>query len=422
MRKFILQFTIMILSYSYSYAQLPSQDSSYVMVFNDEFNSSTLDANKWSTNVGWGNLNYKLTCVNPGQIPDTVWFPEYYTPGNNLVFTGNSVKLQVKRENYTSTYIHHYNKTSPCGSSCPSWGCKSFASTGTDTCYIPVTASATFKYTSARLVSTKKFKYGYFEIRVKIPDPPTAPATNQGISTNFWLFNGDINTVSWSELDIYEINCRDNRYTNNVHYQKTPTSDPFQEYYHYPNPVLPPQIIYFNSQYKTFGVNWTPDKIDYFMDGNYVRTSFLKPDSLISMPMFIDMNIEQNQFCERVDTLNTVLPYNAEIDYVRVYQLRADCNTSKAYCNNISTHDYKTYQSITIDGGTCVDVLNNKANESYTATDYILLDQGCEIGNNIGAKFEIIKCYTGQDFSNARIGNPPPIEIAPPSWYKRLKH
>jgi beta-glucanase (GH16 family) len=414
MRKFILQIAIMILSYSYSFAQLPSQDSSFIMVFNDEFNGSSLDANKWATNVGWGNLNYKLTCVAPGQVPDTIWYPEYYTPGNNLVYTGNSVKLQVKRQNYTSNYIHHYNKVSPCGSGCPSWGCVSFPS-GTDTCYTPVIDTATFKYTSARLVSKKKFKYGYFEIRVKLPDPPTSPANHQGISTNFWLFSAD-NNVSWSELDIYEINCRDNMYTNNVHFQRSTDT------IHYQYPNISANGLLFNNQYKTFSVNWTPDKMDFYMDGNLIRTNTQKCDSLISMPMLIDMNIEGTQFCERVDTVNTVLPYNAEVDYVRVYQLRADCNTVKAYCNNISTHDYKTYKNITIDGGTCVDVLNNKANESYTATDFILIDQGCEIGNNIGAKFEVIKCYIGQDFSNARSGNPPPIEIAPASWYKRLKH
>lgn len=391
----------------HSYAQLPSQDSSYALVFSDNFNDTTLNTNNWQTNAPYGNIPYKLTCDS---LQDSLWFLEYYTPGNNLTFTGNSVKLQVKREDYTTSYIHHYDTTANCSSiSCPSWACYN------DTCFYPVDSSATFKYTSARLWSKKKFKYGYFEIQVKLPDQPTSPSTYKGISTNFWLYNAD-NTVAWSELDVYEIKCNGNILTNNVHFQKSGSTTPYTNYFdNVPS-------LSFNNQYKTFALNWTPDKMEFYMDGVLLRTNTQKCDSLISMPIYIDMNIDQNQFCERVDTVNTVLPYNVEVDYIKVYQLKTDCNTAKTYCNNIATHDYKTYQSITLDGGTCTDVLNNKPNESFTASDYILFNQGFEAGSNVTAKFDVINCFTGQDFSNSRIANPPPYEIPPASWFERLIH
>ena len=195
----------------------------------------------------------------------------------------------------------------------------------------------------------------------------------------------------------------------------------FEDAYKYPTDINPTTII-FNNQYKTFAVNWTPEKMDFYMNDSLMRTSFLKTDSLISMPIYIDMNIDQNQFCERVDTVNTVLPYNVEVDYIKVYQLKSDCNTAKTYCNTIATHDYKTYQSITIDGGSCTDVLNNKPNESFTASDYILFNQGFEAGSNVTAKFDVINCFTGQDFSDSRIANPPPYEIPLASWFERLIH
>lgn len=398
--------TIMILKDSYSYAQLPSQDSSYAMVFSDDFNDTTLNTNNWQTNAPYGNTPYKLTCGTP---QDSLWFLEYYTPGNNLTFTGNSVKLEVKREDYSGTYVDHYDKAADCAANnCPWWGCIN------DTCYTPDVDTATFKYTSARLWSKKKFKYGYFEIRVKLPDQPTSPATYQGISTNFWLFDAN-NMVDWSELDIYEIKCNGNISGNNIHFRTRGDSMKFTD----PAPHI---AVTFNNQYKTFAVNWTPDKIEFYMNDSLMRTSFLKPDSLISMPIYIDMNIDQNQFCERVDTVNTVLPYHVEVDYIKVYQLKTDCNTAKTYCNTIATHDYKTYQSITLDGGSCTDVLNNKPNESFTASDYILFDQGFEAGSNVTAKFDVMNCFPGQDFSDSRIANPPPYEIPPASWFERLIH
>ena len=155
MRKFTVIIAIMMLTSIYSYAQLPSQDSSYALVFNDDFNDTILNTSNWQTNAPYGNLLYKLTCPpNEFTPPDTIWFLEYYTPGNNLTFTGNSVKLQVKREDYSGTYVHHYDKAADCAANnCPSWGCVN------DTCYTPDIDTATYKYTSARLWSKKKFKY-----------------------------------------------------------------------------------------------------------------------------------------------------------------------------------------------------------------------------------------------------------------------
>lgn len=406
MRKFTLLITIMIAYHSYSFAQMPSQDSSYALVFNDDFNDTILNTNNWQTNAPYGNLQYKLTCSSP---QDTLWFLEYYTPGDNLTFTGNSVKLQVKREDYSGTYVDHYDATPGCDSTCLWWQCKN------DTCYRADVDTATFKYTSARLWSKKKFKYGYFEIRVKLPDQPTPPATYQGISTNFWLYNADGN-VAWSELDVYEINSNGNILTNNVHFKKNGSSIKFE------SPFIYQYSLSFNNSYKIFSINWTPEKMEFYMDGVLLRTNTQKCDSLISMPIYIDMNIDQNQFCERIDTANTVLPYEVEVDYIKVYQRKTDCNTAKTYCNNIATHDYKTYKSIGIDGSSCTDALNNKPNESYTATDYILLDQGFELGNNVAAKFELINCFLGQDYSNSRIANPPPYEIPSVSWFERLIH
>lgn len=416
LRNFNNKVVLLMFTYCYtSYGQLPSQDSSYTMVFNDEFNSTSLDNSKWETNVPWGNYYYKLNCNNPN--PDTLFFVDYFTAGNNLQFTGTSVKLIAKHEKYPAQYIKGWYKSyNPgCATACnPAW-----ANCINDSCILPIVLTDTFQYTTARLWSKKKFKYGYFEIRVRIPDPPTLPSTFQGHSTNFWLFNSD-NNIYISELDIYEIRSSNNIWSNNIHYRRKNYQVEQTDYVEYPSTSSPSPVL-FNNQFRVFSANWTPEKIEFYLDGIYFRTcTLMKQDSLISMPMIVDIGTGFNQFCEPVDTANTVFPYETEIDYIRVYQQRSDCNTSKSYCGNISTHDYKTYKDITIDGSSCSDLVNNKANESYTANDYLLLDQGFEIGNNYTGRFEVIKCFSGQELNNSRIANPPLFEPAPQAWLDRL--
>ena len=408
MRKLILPIIFMMLKITSINAQLPTQDSAYQLIFSDEFNGTTLDTSKWESQYRWGWINYKTSC---GAALDTSYLSQFYTPPNhNHTFDGNAITLQGRKEAYIANYIHHYTKVDSC-TTCPSPGvCKD------NICTTPIIYKDTFEHTVGGLFSKKKFKYGYFEIRVKLPDVPVAPANHKGISTSFWLFNGDQN-VSWSELDFYEIKATNNHLTNNVHYRKKGGPPKVNSGYEHA-----PSLI-FNNAYKTIGANWSPEKIDFYLDGVLLRTTtFLnKCDSLISMPIFLTTKIDLTQFCERIDS-NTVLPYDITIDYIKVYQRKVACDSAKIYCNDLSTHDYKTYESITLDGSGCTDTLNNKANESFTASNYILFNEGFELGTNITSTFEILKCFIGQDFSNKRIGPLPPFEEAPDGWYERENH
>jgi len=53
-------------------------------------------------------------------------------------------------------------------------------------------------------MSKETFKYGYFEIRCKLPKP-VSPKTNKGKGPNFWLWASN-SRVTWSEIDIFEFN------------------------------------------------------------------------------------------------------------------------------------------------------------------------------------------------------------------------
>ncbi|MBB3111656.1 beta-glucanase (GH16 family) [Paenibacillus phyllosphaerae] len=129
---------------------MATANAAYNLVWSDEFNGTSIDANNWSFETGtgsggWGNNEL-----------------EYYTnrAENARIENGNLV-IEARKESYGG-----------------------------------------MNYTSARLKTQgkKSFKYGRIEARIKMP-------VGQGLWPAFWTLGSDINTVGWpksGEIDIME--------------------------------------------------------------------------------------------------------------------------------------------------------------------------------------------------------------------------
>jgi len=389
------------------FAQVPDTTNSYTLIFDDEFNGSSVDGTKWESNVPWGNLPYLMSCRDAYGHSDTLWGEYYYTNFLNCTVSGGTIKMTSKKQTYKGWYYTNYY---PCGT----YNC---GASGTDTCWCASTDSVDFKYTTARLFSKQNFKYGYIEIRAKLPTLPTPPASYKSISTNFWLFSAN-DTTAWSEIDIYEINSNGYNYTSNLHYQKAPTDTHYV--FPFPKDGDPAYPLTIASSFKTYAIDWRPNRVDYYIDGQLITTKTKYADKLIPMPLFIDMAVGASQFCEIIDTVNTVLPYTTEVDYVRIYQRKTDCNTNKTYCNNIASYDSKLDKSITFDGTGCTDAVIGDSNFTAEATDYILMDVGFSVDNNSTVLFNVTGCFTGQVTSSRSLTD---SSIKPfNSWYKRYRH
>jgi hypothetical protein len=130
---------------------------------------------------------------------------------------------------------------------------------------------------------------------------------------------------------------------------------------------------------------------------------------LIEMPMIIENYISGPNFCINVDN-STNFPITYEIDYVKVYQPKMACDTNKTYCNvSASTFNSKLYKTLTIGGSGCTATFNN-GTATAEATDYVLLDDGFEVGTNMTMLINVEECWTDLKYIPNAVGPsaPPP--------------
>lgn len=169
------------------------------------------------------------------------------------------------------------------------------------------------RYTSTRITTAgkKEFRYGYMEARAKL-------ATGQGIWPAFWMLGSNIKQVGWplaGEIDILEYVGREpdmvyttlhtkERHGDNGNSKKTAFPD-IEEGFH------------------IFAINWTPDNIEFYVDGKsvYNFTPHNKTEEVwpYDQPFYFILNtaVGGNFGGPAVD--DGIFPQEFIIDYIRVY-------------------------------------------------------------------------------------------------------
>jgi beta-glucanase (GH16 family) len=168
-------------------------------------------------------------------------------------------------------------------------------------------------YTSTRITTagTKEFKYGYIETRAKLP-------VGQGIWPAFWMLGSNIKQVGWpmaGEIDILEyvgkepdqvftsLHTKDS-HGNTINTKKTEIKD-IEEGFH------------------TYAINWTEDKIEFFVDDKSVytfapatKTTEVWP---YNQPFYFIINVAVGGNFGGPEVDDKIFPQEFVIDYVRVY-------------------------------------------------------------------------------------------------------
>lgn len=168
-------------------------------------------------------------------------------------------------------------------------------------------------YTSARLDTAGKVEraYGRFEARIRIP-------TGQGIWPAFWLLGNDLDTVGWpasGEIDVME------------HIGSEP--DRIVGYLHGPGHDVGgghtlPQGEAFADDFRTYAVEWTPQRITWFVDDvefHSAARSDVGGTWVYDHPFFVVLNVAVGGSWPGAPDASTSFPQRMVVDHVRIIEL-----------------------------------------------------------------------------------------------------
>lgn len=236
------------------------------LVWSDEFDYNGLpDDSKWSYDVGghgWGN--------NESQ---------YYTEGRleNVRVENGVLTIEARKENFEGS-----------------------------------------GYTSTRLVSRNKgdWKYGRFEIRAKLP-------SGRGTWPAIWMLPTDWLYGGWpasGEIDIMEhVGYDMNRIHGTIHTEAFNHTKGTQV----GNSIMASNV---DTEFHVYTLDWWPDRIDIFMDGEKYFTVSDNGSGFAAWPFdqrfHLLLNIAVGGSWGGVQGIDdSIFPQRMEVDYVRVYEL-----------------------------------------------------------------------------------------------------
>ena len=174
-------------------------------------------------------------------------------------------------------------------------------------------------YTSASITTKTiaEFTYGKFEVRAKLP-------SGRGIWPAIWMLGKNIDSVGWpesGEIDIME----------HVGYEKDTIYGTVhtKAYNHGIGTEKGGSVFIENpySEFHTYSVEWTPEKIDFLLDGEvyqqFVNENKTTDEWPFDQAFFLKLNVAVGGSWGGLKGIDdSIFPQRMLVDYVRVYQLK----------------------------------------------------------------------------------------------------
>ena len=256
------------------------------LIWQDEFNGTTLDTSKWNYEQGyylnddpntWGWGNAEL---------------QHYTDSAQNVFVQDG-KLNIRALNDPKSFPQDPNRYA--------------------------------QYSSGKINTKNHFtlKYGRVDFRAKLP-------TGNGVWPALWMLPQDSPYGTWAasgEIDVMEARGRLPASTSGaVHFGGTwPANQHISGEYHFPEG----QNI--NNDYHVYSVVWEEDNIKWYVDGKFFfkRTNEQwyslaapnNPNAPFDQPFYLIMNLALGgNFDGGISPNPSDIPATMQVDYVRVYK------------------------------------------------------------------------------------------------------
>lgn len=236
--------------------------SHWNLVWNDEFDGSSLDSSKWALNLPWGGTDGTNRHHNNHYAS--------YMQDHNVVVEDGKLKLLARREDVKDA------------------------------------KGKTLHFTQAMVTTSKTFRhqYGYWEVRVKLPTE-----AGPGLWPAFWTL-----ADGWPpEMDICEVWTSTNRSHQGLCYRPPatrPTTRGSRERWDDINVDAP-----LPTGWTTYGMEWGPGYQIYNVNGSITKRVY--GEYVPDVPQYILLNSGVD--ADRPPSEATVFPNSFDVDYVRVY-------------------------------------------------------------------------------------------------------
>lgn len=249
------------------------KSTQYKMVWSDEFNGTELNLKNWTydignggANVGWGNNEL-----------------EYYTDRtDNVKVENGSLVITARADNYKGPGMNQ-----------------------------------TVKYTSGRIKSSglQSFQYGKIEARMKVP-------ARLGMWPAFWMLG--YNDKGWpycGEIDILET-WNDLQFAQGTIHWENEKDKPGRDTYD----ATSTRGFKDKTAWHTYGLIWTPQTMQWTMDGKVYKTFSLKEShkSELKKQFYFIINLAVGGNLPYYAPEDNFVSDTLMVDYVRVYQRACD--------------------------------------------------------------------------------------------------
>ncbi|MCH8329811.1 MAG: family 16 glycosylhydrolase [Bacteroidetes bacterium] len=169
--------------------------------------------------------------------------------------------------------------------------------------------SRSWKYTSGKLESKRRFLYGKFEIRFRTPE-------GKGFWPAFWLYSLD----SRDEIDIFEM---EGAHPYEIHLAqhaqkdlgKRESESKIYNFWFDPSHRLQGS---FSEQFNTITMIWDQQSCDWYLNDKYLHSFSRSYED--SMRIIVNLAISSGVVFDGPPNKNTGFPASFEIDYIKVWE------------------------------------------------------------------------------------------------------
>lgn len=339
-------------------------NNEWVLVFEDEFYGNTLDLSTWWLRP-WG-AGSLYGSNGPTQ--------EYNTLDNTIVENG-VIRIFALQDSIVCKAISYLPDDEILSDGLPNL--------------------RPYYFTSSNIWSKKEFEFGKIEARIKIPK-------GKGLKPAFWMYSGD---VRWNEIDVFEF------WNEHIAGLYSPgllsKVINMTAHYDYDNDGQTNMChtAYtgedFSNDFHIFALEWEPNRIAWYVDGNCLREDYHYYD-LLGRPANCNISAYTYYTKNRIFTINpmniifnlaiqngdgqpdspTIFPANMYVDWIRYYKRGSNSNVSvtDSTLYPLNSSIYNSIVGNTIDIN-CPYTINQGNQLSAVATSEIVLYPGFYVEN-----------------------------------------